>query len=104
MVYIFSGVRFFSLKFKLNLMDIQSFVSQVADGIVNLVYDKVSERLQKPIEDDLITPKKVQEMLDIDASTLFKWERQGYVKRVGSIGNKVYYSKSEIIKAIMENG
>lgn len=75
----------------------------MADGLVALVYDKVSERLSQPIEDDLITPKQVQAMLDIDASTLNRWENKGIIKRVGSLEKKVYYSKSQIIKAIMQN-
>lgn len=84
-------------------MDIQQFIDKVADGVVALCCDKIIERIEKPIEDDIITARKAQDMLDIDASTLYKWEQKGMLKRVGSLGNKVYFSKSQIIKAIMQN-
>lgn len=84
-------------------MDIQSFINQVADGIVSMVYDKVAERLEEPIEDDLITTKRLCEMLDIEYTTLYKWEKEGLVHRVGSLGNKVYYSRNEIMKLITKN-
>ena len=51
-------------------------------------------------EEDSIYPlKKVAEILSICRSTLYYWEKKGYLKPV-RIGRKLYYKHSDIVKLI----
>ena len=53
--------------------------------------------------EDNMTRQQAIAYLGIDPSTLFRWERSGKIKRKGGIGNKVYYSRAAIDKAITKN-
>lgn len=53
--------------------------------------------------EDLITRKEAIALLHIDASTFWRWEKAGKVRRKGGLGGKVYYSKSAIERAINKN-
>lgn len=55
------------------------------------------------MQNDLLTRQEAIAFLQIDPSTLFRWERKGIVKRKGGLGNKVYYSKSALERAISNN-
>lgn len=48
-----------------------------------------------------VTIKKVAQRLHVDPSTLWRWEREGYLKPC-RIGRKVYYRESDI--AAIEEG
>lgn len=52
---------------------------------------------------DLITRQELIKYLHINASTLWRWERDGRIKRAGGIGNKVYYNRRAIEYAISKN-
>lgn len=52
---------------------------------------------------DRITRRQLIEMLQINPSTLWRWEKQGKIRRIGGIGNKVYYSRRAIEYAITKN-
>ena len=41
--------------------------------------------------------------LNINPSTLWRWEKSGKLKRAGGIGNKVYYSRRHIEYVITKN-
>lgn len=52
---------------------------------------------------DLISRKQLIKELDIDPSTLWRWEKQGKLKRAAAIGNKVYYNRRHIEYALTKN-
>lgn len=58
------------------------------------------EDIQKnfqPIEPlKYIGRKATSEMLDVDLSTLFNWDKRGILKPHGKIGGRVYYEISQI--------
>jgi len=50
-------------------------------------------------EDKLLTVTETSRLLKIDRTTLWKWTKQGKLKRYG-MGNRVYYKKSEVLESI----
>jgi hypothetical protein len=52
---------------------------------------------------ELISRQQLIEDLGINASTLWRWEKQGKIKRAGGIGNKVYYNRRAVEYAITKN-
>lgn len=79
---------------------IKQVKEELKDTLVRETADMVMARIKKP---DLISKKEVLEMLDIDQSTLYHWEKKNKLKRHGMIGNKVYYSRSAIERLITNN-
>ena len=50
-------------------------------------------------EDKLLTVTETSRLLKIDRTALWKWTKQGKLKRYG-MGNRVYYKKSEVLESI----
>lgn len=46
-------------------------------------------------KDEVISAKAVTEMLNVDRSTLWRWEKEGLLTPM-RVGRKVYYEKKEI--------
>ncbi len=53
-------------------------------------------------KNEILTRKQVMKMLDISASTLWRWTESGYIKKL-KIGNRVYYSYTDVIKSLNNN-
>jgi len=81
---------------------LNAFLSDFAKEIATQAADIVMQRIQpllKP-EEEYIERTKVLEMLNIDSSTLYKWEQQGKLVRHGKIGGKIYYNRSDVERAM----
>lgn len=58
-------------------------------------------RQQQPQEEkQYLTAQETAERLNVDLSTLWRWDKTGYLKKV-KLGNKPYYRVSDI-KKLME--
>jgi predicted site-specific integrase-resolvase len=55
------------------------------------------------MEGKLIERQALIKELNINPSTLWRWEKSGKIKRAGGIGNKVYYSRRHIEYVITKN-
>lgn len=65
-----------------------------------IVHEAIESHFAKPREDRLLTIGQVAAMLEVDKSTLWHWDKEGYLKKV-HIGGKPRYRESEV-KAIRE--
>lgn len=75
---------------------------QANEALVRKVRTEVEEELEKRREEygDTLVPKKdVQKMLGVDPSTLWRWEKAGYLTPV-RIGVKVMYRKGELDRLV----
>lgn len=54
-------------------------------------------------KNEILTRKQVMKMLDISASTLWRWTESGYIKK-SKIGNRVYFIYSDVINALNKEG
>jgi excisionase family DNA binding protein len=60
------------------------------------------ELLTKEANDELLTREQAAELLHINFSTLWHWQRKGAIKAYGISGSRRYYKRSEIMEAMKE--
>lgn len=72
------------------------------DKIKTVVREVLTETKEEPSEpeNELLTVAETSQLLKIDRTTLWKWTKDGKLKRYG-IGNRVYYKKSEVLESII---
>ncbi|WP_264520414.1 helix-turn-helix domain-containing protein [Flavobacterium sp. N1994] len=67
--------------------------------------DKIETRIAKLIssqnDEALLTRAETAEFLKINSTTLWHWTKKGKVTAYG-IGNRVYYKKGELKKALIQ--
>ena len=54
-------------------------------------------------KNEILTRKQVMKMLDISASTLWRWTESGNLKNL-KIGNRVYFIYSDVINSLNKEG
>ena len=54
-------------------------------------------------KNEILTRKQVMKMLDISASTLWRWTESGDLKNL-KIGKRVYFIYSDVINALNKEG
>lgn len=83
---------------------VQTTPEQLYTGIKEIVKHQIEE-LKKDFQpkepEELLTREQTSNLLKIDKSTLWLWTKKGKLNAYG-IGNRVYYKRSEIEKAIVE--
>ena len=67
------------------------------DDLKEIINEIIDERFAQKKEDELVSVKKVMEMLGVTDATLWRWDKMGILKKV-RIGNRVYYRRSDIIR------
>ena len=67
------------------------------DDLKEVINEIIDERFAEKKQDGLISTKKVMEMLGVTDATLWRWDKQGILKKV-RIGNRVYYRRSDIMR------
>ena len=75
----------------LSIVDLKCLISDVLKQEIS--------NAPKTNPDRLVTPKETAEMLAVDLSTLYRWDKMGYLNKV-KIGGKVFYRMSDIQKLI----
>ena len=67
---------------------------------IEKMLDLIAERT-KPKEEKFLTIKQVAELLGVTEPTLWRWNKEGILKRV-KVGNKVRYKESDVNKVLEE--
>ena len=67
---------------------------------IEKMFDLIAERT-KPKEEKFLTIKQVAELLGVTEPTLWRWNKEGILKRV-KVGNKVRYKESDVNKVLEE--
>jgi len=78
-----------NIQYLLNASDLESVVKKVLHEVLN--------ELGPKDEDKLLTVAETVELLKIDRTTLWRWEKAKYLVPV-RLGNRVRYKESDIIK------
>lgn len=83
---------------------VQSTPSELQELIelsVKSQLDEIKKNLSQNNQNDKILSKdETAKFLKIDLSTLYRWTKKGKIKAFG-IGNRVYYSMSDIMNALI---
>lgn len=83
---------------------IQVTPEQLQEAILNGVkeqLDGLKANFQAKEPNQYLTRNQVKELLNVDLSTLYNWNRRKILKPYG-IGGRVYYKRSEIEAVIVE--
>lgn len=67
---------------------------ELTEALRSVVSELLAE-LEEKKKDALIAKKAVSERLNVDNSTLWRWEKSSYLKPV-RIGKSVYYHESDV--------
>lgn len=54
---------------------------------------------EEPKQEEHLTTSDAMELLDCSKTTLWKWEKDGRIKKYG-LGRKIYYKRTELLAAI----
>lgn len=79
---------------------IQVQMTQEQFESIERMFDLFTE-YTKPKEEKLLTIKQVAELLGVTEPTLWRWNKEGILKKV-KVGNKVRYRESDINKVLEE--
>ena len=70
------------------------------DDLRAVIHEEVlaamAEYFKKPNEETLLTISQAATMLEVDRSTLWHWDQEGYLKKI-HIGGKPRYKESEVL-------
>lgn len=72
----------------------------ILEGVSSTLED-FRDNLRPNSESEYLTRKEVSELLKINLSTIHNWVKSNKLKAYG-IGNRVYFKRSEIDKAMIE--
>ena len=62
----------------------------------SVINEAIESHFEKPKEEKLLTIAQVCKLLDVDKSTLWHWNKDGYLKKI-HIGGKPRYKESEVM-------
>lgn len=82
-----------TVTYTLNAEDLENVLQKLIDAAIEEHFDK-----QKA--DKMLSIAQVCKMLDVDKSTLWHWNKDGYLKKI-YVGSKPRYKESDV-KAILE--
>ena len=70
--------------------------SDLKQGIEETMYNAIETYFAKPKEEKLLTASQVATILEVTKPTLWRWDKEGYLKKV-MIGGKPRYKESEVM-------
>ena len=74
----------------MNMDSIDTMVDTIANRVADIVWQRIEQRLNNKAEHPL-TREQLMKQLDISPATLWRWEKQGKIKRAYTIGKRAYY-------------
>jgi len=72
----------------------QQLQQEITKGVKSHL-DEFLKNFKPKQPNDYLTRKETAELLSVDLSTLFNWNKSGKLKPLG-LGNRVYYLRSDI--------
>ena len=75
--------------YQLNADDLKQCIQEIVD-------ENISRYFSKPKAEKFLTIKQVAELLGVTEPTLWRWNKEGYLKKV-MIGGKPRYKESEVM-------
>lgn len=80
---------------------LQMSADDLKQSIQEIVEESIERYFSKPKEEKLLTINQVAERLGVTKPTLWRWNKEGALKRT-KVGNKVLYKESDVNKVLEE--
>jgi hypothetical protein len=81
-------------------ISVEELTEIIAEKLVDKLEKKIATLISAQNDEELLTREETAQLLKIDISTLWNWTKKGKIISYG-IGNRVYYKKGEIMKALV---
>lgn len=82
-------------------ISVEELTEIIAEKLVNKLEAKFAILISKQSDEELLTRAETAEILKINFTTLWKWTKKGKITAYG-IGNRVYYKRGELKKALIQ--
>jgi DNA invertase Pin-like site-specific DNA recombinase len=76
-------------------------VDELTEIIAEKLVSKIAMLFSKQNDEDLLTRTETAKILKVNLTTLWNWTKKGKINANG-IGNRVYYKRGEIMKALVK--
>lgn len=77
-------------------------LKEMAEYIVRLTREELELQIAEAKTETYLSRDEVSNMLGVDKSTLWRWNKQGYLPHI-EIGSKRKYRKSDVKRILREN-
>lgn len=74
----------------LSLADLKEFA-------LTIIAEAKAAAKEEKEDEEYLTPQQTAEMLGVTTNSLWRWNRDGYLKNV-KVGRKPFYKKSDVLK------
>ncbi len=81
-------------------VSVDELVATITNKVLEGLQIRLEQLQQKKHQEQLLTRTETAKYLKVDISTLYNWTKKGKLNAYG-IGNRVYYKKNEIDKALI---
>lgn len=82
-------------------ISVEELTEIIAEKLVNKLETRIATLITTQNDEELLTRTETAEFLKINSTTLWHWTKKGKVTAYG-IGNRVYYKKGELKKALIQ--
>jgi hypothetical protein len=82
-------------------ISVEELTEIIAEKLVNKLETRIATLISTQNDEELLTRTETAEFLKINSTTLWHWTKKGKVTAYG-IGNRVYYKKGELKKALIK--
>ena len=82
-------------------ISVEELTEIIADKLAEKIETRIAMLISSQNDEELLTRAETTEFLKINSTTLWHWTKKGKVTAYG-IGNRVYYKRGELKKALIQ--
>ena len=82
-------------------ISVEELTEIIADKLAEKIETRIAMLISSQNDEELLTRAETTEFLKINSTTLWNWTKKGKVTAYG-IGNRVYYKRGELKKALIQ--
>lgn len=83
------------------IQETETFKQELVSELKSSLLQELKKEFQPKEPEEYLTRLEVAKMLKCDISSVHNWGKAGKIKRYG-LGNRVYYKRSELERAIIQ--
>ena len=82
-------------------ISVEELTEIISEKLVDKLEKRIANLISNQSDEELLTRAETAEFLKINSTTLWHWTKKGKVTAYG-IGNRVYYKRGELKKALIQ--
>lgn len=86
---------------QVEIISVEELTEIIADKLAEKIETRIAMLISSQNDEELLTRDETTEFLKINSTTLWHWTKKGKVTAYG-IGNRVYYKRGELKKALIK--